>query len=472
MPLKTEAIIGKLFLLQMFLTISLYGEAQLSSKKLKLSVDSLVSAEMQRQKFPGLSVVVVRDGKIDYVKGYGLANLEHKVAVKPETIFQSGSVGKQFTAFAIMLLVEDGKISLSDKLTEFFPGAPASWDSITVQNLLTHTAGFGGYMDGFNFRADYTEDSLFNIIKNIPLQFAAGEKSVYSNMGYVTLGLIISKVTGNFYGDFLEQRIFKPLGMTTARIISEYDIVPNRAAGYELVGGEIKNQEWVSPSINTTADGSMYVSALDMAKWEAGLNAGSLLKKESYEMMWAPVKLNDGSTYPYGFGWRIDSIENKQIIEHDGTWQGFESTIKRYPQKKIAVIVLANMRTTNTNRIASRILELYQPELRRPRLQAIKDNEPQVTALVKNFVVKLIDSKLTEDLFTAEFGQAFIPRSGRATSHLKSLGDFKSIQLLDRKEGEHQSRIYHYRLLFSKEAEELLITITKDNKIAAIEGRE
>ena len=130
------------------------------------------------------------------------------------------------------------------------------------------------------------------------------------------------------------------------------------------------------------------------------------------------------------------------------------------------------MRTTNTNRIASRILELYQPELRKPRLKAIKDNEPQVTALVKNFIVKLIDSKLTADIFTDEFGQAFIPRSGRATSHLKSLGDFKSIQLLDRKDGGHQSRIYHYRLLFNKEAEELLITITKDNKIAAIEGRE
>ncbi|HEY1112505.1 MAG TPA: serine hydrolase, partial [Chitinophagaceae bacterium] len=105
-------------------------------------------------------------------------------------------------------------------------------------------------------------------------------------------------------------------------IISEYDIVPNRAAGYQLVDGEIKNQEWVSPSINTTADGSMYVTALDMAKWDAGLNATRLLKKESYEMMWSPVKLNDGSTYPYGFGWKIDSIQGKRMIEHNGTWSG------------------------------------------------------------------------------------------------------------------------------------------------------
>lgn len=462
----------KFFLLQMFFTISLYCSAQTVSSRMDHGVDSLVNAEIKKQKMPGVSVVVLRDGKIDHVKGYGLANIEHKVAVKPETVFQSGSIGKQFAAFAIMLLVEDGKISLDDPLTKFFPDAPVTWNSIKVKNLLTHTAGFGEYPDNFNFRADYTEDSLYQVIKKMPLEFAAGEKSVYSNMGYVTLGLIISKVSGKFYGDFLKQRIFDPLGMTTARIISEPDIVPNRAAGYRMVEDEIKNQQWVSPSINTTADGSMYVTALDMAKWEAGLNAGKLLKKESYDMIWSPVKLNNGSTYPYGFGWRIDSMQGKRIIEHDGTWQGFETTIKRYPEKKLAVIVLANLRGANTNKIATAIMKLYQPELIIPRLKAIKDNEPKVIALVKDFVVKLIDNKLTPDLFTPEFGERFIPRSGRASAHLKSLGKFMGIELLNRKELPDASKVHHYRILFSNEPEELLITITKDNKIAAIEGRD
>ena len=474
MPLKIGKRVGTFFLLQFFFAISLCCEAQPSpsSTKQKSSVDSLVKSEMQKQNIPGISIVVIRDGKIAYVQGYGFANIEHKVAVKPETIFQSGSVGKQFASFAIMLLVEDGKISLDDKLTKFFPDAPFSWDSITVKNLLTHTAGFGEYADDFNYRADYTEDSLFRIIRKIPAQFKAGEKSVYSNTGYVTLGLIISKVTGKFYGEFLKQRIFEPLGMTTARIISETDIVPNRAGGYQLVDGEIKNQEWVSPSLNTTADGSMYVTALDMAKWEAGLNAARLLKKESYEMMWSPVKLNDGSIYPYGFGWRIDSIQGKKIIEHNGTWQGFESTIKRYPQEKIAVIVFANLRRANTDKIASRIMQLHQPELRSPKLKPIKDNDPQVIALVKNFVVKLTDNKLTADLFTPEFGQRFIPRSGMASAHLKSMGDFIGIELLERKDLPNQSRVHHYRLIFRNESEELLLTVTKDNKISAIEGRD
>ena len=470
MPFKTSKIKSRLFLLEIFITISLWCASQ--PVQLKAGVDSLVQYEIKRQQIPGVSIVVVRDGKIDYVKGYGLANIEHKVAVKPETIFQAGSVGKQFTAFAIMLLVEDGKIRLEDRLTRYFPDAPSSWDSVTVKNLLTHTSGFGEYMNNFNFRADYTEDSLYRIFRKIPLQFKTGQKSVYSNMGYVTLGLIIGKVTGRFYGDFLKERIFDPLDMTTARIISEYDIVPNRAAGYQLADGQIKNQEWVSPSINTTADGSMYVSALDMAKWESGLNAGRLLKKESYELMWSPVQLNDGSTYPYGFGWWIDSVQNKKIIEHNGSWQGFESTIKRYPGKKIAVIVFANLRRANTNRIASRIMELYQPELRIPKLKPIEDKEPIVKALVNDFINKLIGNKLTADLFTEEFGQRFIPRSDMASAHLKSLGDFKGLELLDKQNGPDQSRVYHYRLNFSKESEEVLLTITKDNKISAIEGRE
>src|SRR5690606_9535390 len=227
-------------------------------------------------------------------------------------------------------------------------------------NLLTHTAGFEpGYE--LDLRADYTEDSLYRIFKQIPLKFAPGEKSEYSNMGYATLGFIISKVAGKFYGDFLEERIFEPLGMSTAMVISEADLVPNRAAGYDLVNGELKNQQWVSPSINTTADGSLYMTALDMAKWEAGLNAQQLLKKESYELMWSPVQLNDGSTYPYGFGWRIDSVLGQKIVEHDGNWQGFSATIKRYPQQKIAVVVFANLRRTNTKKLAKSILEFYQP---------------------------------------------------------------------------------------------------------------
>src|SRR5438876_7311757 len=263
-------------------------------------VDDYVKAEMQRQHIPGLSLAVIKDGQIILAKGYGFANVEHQVPVKPETIFQSGSMGKQFTATAVMMLVEAAKLSLSDPITKFFSDAPESWKNITVRHLLTHTAGTTDYPRDFDFRRDYTEDELLKRAEAIPLSFQPGEKWSCSNLGYVLLGILIHKVSGQFYGDFLQERVFQPLGMTTARIISEADIIPNRAAGYRLVKGELKNQEWVSPSLNTTADGSLYFSILDLAEWDAALYTEKLLKRSSLELMWTPVKLKNGQ--PNGEG--------------------------------------------------------------------------------------------------------------------------------------------------------------------------
>src|SRR6266446_941525 len=224
------------------------------------AVDEYVRAEMQKQHIPGLSLLVSRDRNPIRAQGFGLANVELQVPVKPETVFQSGSVGKQFTATAVMMLVEEGKISLDDVVTKYLKGAPTTWNQVTIRALLSHTAGFTDYPKNFNFRKDYTEAQLLKIVQGIPLAFTPGSKWSYSNLGYVTLGIVIHQVAGKFYGDLLHERIFQPLGMTTTRIISEADIVPNRAAGYRLVKGELKNQEWVSPTLNTTADGALYLT--------------------------------------------------------------------------------------------------------------------------------------------------------------------------------------------------------------------
>ncbi|WP_072037598.1 serine hydrolase [Flavihumibacter sp. ZG627] len=439
-----------------------------------MRVDSLVNAEMKSQRIPGLSLIVVRDGKIDFVKGYGYSNLEHKVPVKAETIFQAGSVGKQFTAFAVMLLVQDGKISLDDKLTKYFPDAPSGWDSITVRNLLNHTSGFGDYTNNLHYWANYTEDSLYQEFRKRPLIFKAGEKQQYSNMGYATLGIIIGKAAGKFYGEYLKERVFTPLGMTTARIITEEDIVPNRAAGYRLLNDSLKNQEWVSPTLNTTADGSMYVTALDMAKWEAALNAEKLLKKEYYNMMWAPTKLNDGTNENYGFGWSIDSVNNKRILEHNGSWQGFECTIKRYPEQKIAVVVFANLKRASTYKIATRVLRIYQPELSIASLKTIRDTEPGVTKRVNEFIINVTEKKLRADQLAAELAREIMDSTmqERGSDYFKSKGKFLKSELLSRKELGNDSREYRYRLLFSKEILGLMIQFNKENKIVDLRTSE
>jgi len=325
------------------------------------AVDEYVRAEMQKQHIPGLSLLVLRDGKPIRALGYGLASVELQVPVKRETVFQSGSVGKQFTATAVMMLVEERKIGLEDPLTKFFPDAPAAWKQVTVRELLSHTAGFTDYPKDFNFRKDYTEDEVLKIVEGIPLAYPAGTKWSYSNLGYATLGILIHKVTGKFYGDFLQERIFKPLDMSTTRIISEADIIPNRAAGYRLVKGELKNQEWVAPMINTTADGSLYFSINDLAKWDAALYTEKLLKHSSLDQMWTVAKLKNGQPNQdhYGFGWSIETKNGHKVIGHGGSWQGFKTHISRYVDDKLTVVVLINQADAEPGPITDRVAEMY-----------------------------------------------------------------------------------------------------------------
>jgi CubicO group peptidase (beta-lactamase class C family) len=327
------------------------------------SVDEYIHSEMQRQKIPGLSLLVSRNGKIIRAQGYGLSNVELQVPVKPETVFQSGSMGKQFTATAIMMLVEEGKIALDDPITKYLPGAPAAWNDVTIRELLSHTAGFTDYPDNFDFRKDYTEADLLKIVESIPLAFPPGTSWSYSNLGYLTLGVLIHHVTGEFYGDFLERRIFQPLGMTTTRIISEADIVPNRAAGYHLVDGQLKNQEWVSPTLNTTADGALYFSILDLAKWDAALYTEKLLKRQSLDQMWTVVKLKNGqpNSGSYGFGWSILNKDGHRVLDHGGAWQGFKTHISRYVDDKLTIVVLTNLDSAEPGRIVEDVGHLYLP---------------------------------------------------------------------------------------------------------------
>ncbi|HXY04448.1 MAG TPA: serine hydrolase domain-containing protein [Terriglobales bacterium] len=325
------------------------------------AVDDYVQSELQRQHIPGVSLLVARDGKIVRAQGYGLSNVELQVPVKPDTIFQSGSVGKQFTATAVMMLVEEGKIGLDDPVSKYFKGAPAAWNEVTIRELLSHTAGFTDYPKTFDFRKDYAEAQLLKIVEGIPLAFPPGTKWSYSNLGYLTLGIVIHQVTGEFYGDFLQQRIFKPLDMTTAQIISEADIVPNRAAGYRLVKGELKNQEWVSPTLNTTADGALYFSILDLAKWDAALYTEKLLKRSSLDQIWTVTKLKNGepNSGQYGFGWFILTKSGHRVLDHGGSWQGFKSHISRYVDDKLTVVVLANLEQADPGVIADHVAKMY-----------------------------------------------------------------------------------------------------------------
>lgn len=458
---RLAAFSGILFLL----ALNCAAQQNISAK-----IDRYLKTEMQRQKIPGVSLAVVRAGKIEILKSYGLANVEHNVPVKPETVFQSGSIGKQFTAAAVMILVEEGKLALDDKITKYFTDAPEAWKNITVRQLLNHTSGLGDYPPEVDLRRDYTEDEYFAIIKKAPLAFEPGTRWDYSNAGYFTLGALVRKVTGKFYGDFLQERIFKPLGMTTARVISEADIIPNRAAGYRLENGILKNQEWVSPSTNTTADGSLYLTILDLAKWDAALYADFPLKQSTLAQIWTPTKLNDGSEKAYGFGWHTEKINGRRFIFHGGAWQGFKSFIGRFPDDKLTIIFFANSWDTKDFKLARGLAALFYPKLVLLNEQPIEDKEPPTTSLVRKALLQFSRDSADSSLFTPTAKAEIFPvRAKQIAKQLNSLSIPIAVismsELVERRE-ENGLRVFRYLLSDVTRAFSCLVKLTKDNKIA------
>jgi CubicO group peptidase (beta-lactamase class C family) len=328
------------------------------------AVDRFVREEVRRQRIPGLSIAVLRGDRLLLARGYGFANLEHRVPASDSTVYQSGSLGKQFTAALVLMLADSGRLGLDVPIRRYLTEGPPRWDSVTVRHLLTHTSVIPDYTDSVvNLRRDYTEDELVRVAAGLPPMFPPGQRWSYSNTGYVLLGAIIHRVSGRFYGDLLRDWVFAPLGMRTARIISEADIVPNRSDGYRLVSDTLKHQEWVSPALNTTADGSLYLTVRDLARWATSLNHPRVLSPGDLAQTWTPVRLNDGGAYPYGFGWMLDPVRARARVGHTGSWQGFRTSIERFPESGLSVIVLANSADAEPRSIALAVAGVLEPSL-------------------------------------------------------------------------------------------------------------
>jgi CubicO group peptidase (beta-lactamase class C family) len=383
------------------------------------SIDSFVTAEMARAHVPGAAVGIYSRGTVLLAKGYGFANLELSVPVKAETLFQSGSVGKQFVSAAIMMLVEEGRVSLNDSITKYFYGAPASWKPIRIKNLLSHTSGLAEYESPertgpkgpFYLRLDYTESQLLHKIEALPIENAPGAKWNYRNTNYVLLGFLIRRLTGMFYADYLAKRIFRPLGMTSTRLISEADVIPNRAAGYQWEDGALKNQDWVSPTFNSTADGALYFNVPDLAKWDAALYTTQLLTQSSLNAMWTVYKLNNGKPNEgdYGFAWEITAQNSHRLIEHGGAWQGFTSQISRYPNDSLTVVVLANSDSARPDYMAHVIAGLVEAPLLPKKLTAIADAQPKVAASLESLLDRIAAGTDLRPIVSPEFARVVTP---------------------------------------------------------------
>lgn len=331
-------------------------------------IDDYVCDELQKQNIPGVSLAIVREGTVLKSKGYGLSNLELSVPVHPDTVFQIGSISKQFTAAGILLLWEEGKVDPDERVGEYLNGLPDAWKSITLRQMLHHTSGLTEVTElpGFTYRRDYSKEELINLLAPHPLEFEPGTRWMYSNTGYVLLGWIIEEASGQSFGEFFAERIFRPIGMENTRTIDYDEIVPNRAAGYCRQDGGPCRGELLRPKVIVGA-GGLLSTALDLAKWDAALYTDSPLSDRLKTEMWSPARLNDGSLAEttetcgkhYGFGWFLGEHRGRRSVSHTGqTDAGFTSEIFRIPEEALTILLLGNVEPMKQDRMVKYITDL------------------------------------------------------------------------------------------------------------------
>ena len=440
-------------------------------------VDDYIKAQIRNLHIPGISLAVVRNGRVIKSKGYGLANIEANSAATPKTVYEIGSLTKQFTAAAIMLLIAEGKISLDDKITRYFPEAPRTWNHITIRHILTHTSGIQnhvavpGYLNIFktnlSFETTPTRDEILKEFYKLPMEFEPGETWAYDNTGYYLLGFIIEKASGKSYYQFLDERIFKPLGMGATRSTDILPIVPNRASGYEWVNNKFENRPVLLPDIGFSA-GTIISTVEDLTKWDAALYTEKLLKKTSLEQMWTPVLANNVSlaSFDYGFGWFIDNYRNHQIVQHSGGTPGFSSIIYRFPNDKLTIIILSNHSDRFLDHLAIDIAGMYLSTLRRPTGKA--DPDPNTTLRLKDVMANLLNGKHDANLFTSPM-QIFLKTATgkgiwRWTAYHGPLTTFKFSDHEDR--GNYH--LFRYKVDLGGNSYWFSFKTMKDGKIAQI----
>ena len=306
--------------------------------------DEYIQDEMKKRRIPGLALAVIKNGEIVKMNGYGVANLEHDVPVTPDTVFALASVTKQFTATAIMRLVEQGRLKQDDPIIKYLPRSPRKWRGIRIRHLLTHTAGMTGYLDECFFTAlgakiDISTAEGFQAVAEDPISFTPGKRHQYSDSGYFLLGMIIEKVSGQCYRDFMAEQFFEPLGMTSTSILDQWAVVKNRAAGYTIRDGQVINSRWVWQE-ELPSHWGVFSTVKDIAKWDQALAAGKVVKESTLNEMWSPAPFNDGQSYPYGYGWEMNQMAGRPMITHQGL-SGTEYTI--LPDDKLTIIVLTNL---------------------------------------------------------------------------------------------------------------------------------
>jgi CubicO group peptidase (beta-lactamase class C family) len=409
-------------------------------------VDEYVRGVLQERHIPGAAVAVIKNGKIIKAEGYGLASVEFNVPATKDTVFEIGSISKQMTAAAVLLLTEEGKINLDEKISKYLPATPDSWKNVSVRNLLTHTSGIKSYtaLGGFELSKRYSRDDFIKTLGVEPLDFETGSRYSYSNSGYNLLGFIIEAVSGKSYWDFMRERIFKPLGMNQTADRDPKFIIRNRATGYEWENGALVGRDYDLTDVFSA--GAIVSTVTDLAKWDAAWRSDTLLKKETKMLAWTPVTLNDGKPYPYGFGWRFSEIRGHRLIAHSGQTAGFGASISRFVDDDLTVIALTNLGESGMGTlVAQGVAKLYIPSMSLKALKPQTEPDAKISQMISNALRARLENKFDANVLTAELIKSLSTDRARTNNaRINSFGTIKSIAFVGA-DTSGTTKIYRYK---------------------------
>lgn len=357
---KQALILAQILFLTFGLFFNLTYAQQKEDEQLVTYFDKILSEQFKTDE-PGVTVLVSRNGQIIYKKAFGTANLELNTPMQVDNVFWVASIGKQFTAVAILQLMEQGKLNLQDEITKFIPDYPTQGNKITIEHLLTHTSGihnFSGMEDPEKkLTTDCTPNEVIDFFKNLPMRFAPGTKWEYSNSGYFLLGYIIEKITGKPYSEYLEEIFFKPLGMTNSLFASNKRIIKNRVGAYSQGDNGFENSRHLNATIIYSA-GAIQTTVEDFYKWHQAVHSYKFVKKETLDKAFSRYKLTDGKETDYGYGWKLGYVYESPSIWHGGGIEGFGAMEIYLPKEDVFVAVFSNCDCIYPKDIASRLAAL------------------------------------------------------------------------------------------------------------------
>lgn len=460
-----DAIKSTVFVCLLLVILSGFAKVQADE------IDDYLRAQMTKNQIPGLSVAIISNGKVIKLKSYGVATLEWNQPVTPQTAFQIASSTKPFTGTALMMLVEEGKLSLDDKISKYLPDAPASWQNITIRQLATHSSGISNAVSA---KPDVSTEEFIKSAYPLALDYQPGEKSAYGLTDFVVLTHIIEKVSGQSFTDFLKTKLLDRFQMVDSKFEFATEsgdrhyanVIKNRATVYQRDVDQQKIYWYLYPP-RTYSAGGLFSTAADIAKFAVAFDEGKVLSEKNLERMWQRDKLGDGSLNGFGIGWVVGEYNGRKTVGHSGG--PALGDILRFPAEKLTIIVLSNEQRLYPY-LAKGIADFYFPPTQAKEVKGIEDADTELTKIAKKFLADGMQDKIDPALFSEKASQEFVPNfQVFGLPFFASLDPVKSLVLLGHKE-EREITTRRYRGIYGKKAVVWIFRFDKDKKLLSVDS--